>query len=76
MWGARESRKQLQTPSQLVILADRVDVLSTPSNSGTVLFQLHEGARACILDRTNGWSEIQLDNGNVGWIPESASEDV
>jgi len=59
-----------------VILADRVDVLSTPSNSGTVLFQLHEGARACILDRTNGWSEIQLDNGNVGWIPESASEDV
>lgn len=76
MWGARESRKQLQTPSQLVILSDRVDVLSTPSNSGTVLFQLHEGARACILDRTNGWSEIQLDNGNVGWIPESASEDV
>lgn len=76
MWGARECHRQSQTPSKLVILADRVDVLSTPSSGGTVLFQLHEGARACILDRTAGWAEIELDNGNVGWIPDEATEDV
>ena len=53
-----------------------VDVTSSPSASGTVLFQLHEGTRACILDRTPGWTEVELDNGNVGWIPEAATEDV
>ena len=46
------------------------------SASGTVLFQLHEGTCAFILDRTPGWTEIELDNGNVGWIPEPATEDV
>lgn len=76
LWGARESNLRAQTPSQLVVMDDRVDVLSTPSSGGTVLFQLHEGARACILDRSAGWAEIQLDNGNVGWIPTSATEDV
>lgn len=76
LWGALESNLRAQTPSQLVVLADRVDVLSTPSLGGTVLFQLHEGARACILDQTEGWAEIQLDNGNVGWIPTTATEDV
>ena len=76
VWGARQCTLASQRPSQLVVMADRVDILSTPSSGGTVLFQLHEGARACILDRTNGWAEIQLDNGNVGWIPDSATEDV
>ena len=46
-------------------MSDRVDVTSSPSASGTVLFQLHEGTRACILDRTSGWTEVELDNGNV-----------
>jgi SH3-like domain-containing protein len=57
-------------------MVDRVDVHSTPSTEGTVLFQLHEGARACILDARNGWKEIQLDNGNVGWVSDEATEDV
>lgn len=76
LWGTRESNLKAQSPSQLVVMNDRVDVLSTPSSSGTVLFQLHEGALACILDQTSGWAEIQLDNGNVGWIPTYATEDV
>ena len=39
------------------------------SSASTVLFQLHEGTRACILDKSAGWTEIELDNGNVGWVP-------
>lgn len=73
---AQESDAQMESPRQLVIMSDRVDVTSSPSESGTVLFQLHEGTRARILDRTSEWSEIELDNGNVGWIVLSATEDV
>ena len=76
LWGVRQCNVQAKEPSQLVVMADRIDILSTPSATGTVLFQLHEGARACILDREGDWVEIQLDNGNVGWISAAATEDV
>lgn len=76
LWGTRQCNLQTLKPSQLVILADRIDVLSTPSSGGTVLFQLHEGACASILNRTAGWAEIQLENGNVGWVANEVTEDV
>ena len=76
LWAVQACNAQMKTPGQLVIMADRVDVTSAPSESGTVLFQLHEGTRACILDRSFGWTEVELDNGNVGWIPMEATEDV
>lgn len=76
IWGTRACSVQAESPLKLVIMAPRVDVLSTPSTGGTVLFQLHEGSSACILDRTNGWSEIQLDNGNVGWVSDASTEDI
>ena len=72
----RESNARMESARQLVVMSERVDVTSSPSASGTVLFQLHEGTCAFILDRTPGWTEIELDNGNVGWIPEPATEDV
>lgn len=73
---AKESNAQMESPRQVVIMSERVDVTSSPSASGTVLFQLHEGTRACILDRNAGWTEVELDNGNVGWLPLSATADV
>jgi hypothetical protein len=76
MVGIRTTLEATRTPKGVVIMVDRVDVHSTPSAEGTVLFQLHEGARACILDARNGWKEIQLDNGNVGWVSDEATEDV
>ena len=74
--GAYASHKRIQAPQRVVVMVDRTDVRSTPSSSGTVLFQLHEGAAACLLHDTEGWREIELDNGNVGWISRDAVEDV
>lgn len=74
--GAYASHKRIQAPQRVVVMVDRTDVRSTPSSSGTVLFQLHEGATACLLHDNEGWQEIQLDNGNVGWISRDAVEGV
>ena len=70
------SLERMKSPERLVVMEDRIDVLSTPSSTGTVLFQLHEGAAARVLSQTNGWKEIQLDNGNVGWVSEAFTVDV
>lgn len=75
-WGISKCHERMETPGQVVVMSARVDVTSAPVESGTVLFQLHEGTRACILDRTEGWTEIELDNGNVGWLPDDAITDV
>lgn len=76
MVGMQTSIRATAMPQQVVVMQDRVDVLSTPNTHGTVLFQLHEGTKACILDVADGWKEIQLDNGNVGWISNDATEVV
>lgn len=59
-----------------VIMEDKVDVMSNPSNSGIKLFHLHEGSRGCIQSEEGDWVEIRLDNGNVGWLPKEAIERI
>jgi tetratricopeptide (TPR) repeat protein len=42
---------------------------SSPDNSGTDLFALHEGTKVSIEDEVGGWVEIRLSDGNKGWVP-------
>jgi len=42
---------------------------SSPDNSGTDLFVLHEGTKVTIEDEVKEWFEIRLSDGNKGWIP-------
>ena len=49
-------------------MAPSVTVKSTPNQSGTDLFILHEGRKVIIKDNTmKEWKEIKLEDGNVGW---------
>lgn len=52
-----------------IIMSPSVTVKSTPSNSGTELFIIHEGRKVKILDNSmKEWVEIELEDGNTGWI--------
>jgi tetratricopeptide (TPR) repeat protein len=42
---------------------------SSPDNSGTDLFVLHEGTKVTIEDEVGEWLEIRLPDGNKGWVP-------
>ena len=42
---------------------------SSPDNSGTDLFVLHEGTKVTVEDEVGGWFEIRLSDGNKGWVP-------
>ena len=65
-----------QSPDLAVMVSSQVDVHSGPSEEATVLFQLHEGTAGCLIQRRDGWDEIQLENGNKGWIRSEDAEDV
>ncbi len=51
-----------------IILSPSVTVKSSPDESGTDLFQLHEGTKVMIDDQLGDWREIRLSDGNRGWI--------
>jgi hypothetical protein len=43
-------------------------VRSSPDESGTELFVIHEGTRVHLEDSVSGWYEIALPDGSKGWL--------
>jgi len=68
--------KRISESACVIVMDSRVEVRSMPGELGMSLFQLHEGTRACILSTENDWTEVKLDNGNVGWLISSAIEPI
>ncbi|MCH7991953.1 MAG: hypothetical protein IIC35_06005, partial [Gemmatimonadetes bacterium] len=53
-----------------VILVESVAVRSAPSRDDDLtLFEVHEGTRVRVDQRTGAWAEVVLDDGKVGWVP-------
>ncbi len=72
---ASEQKSELMNRNEAIIMSPSVTVRSTPSESGTGLFVLHEGHKIEIKDNSmREWKEIRLDDGKVGWVPTSAIE--
>ncbi len=72
---AAEQKKRLLDRENGIIMTPNVVVRSTPSESGTNLFVLHEGRKVQIKDSSmREWKEIRLEDGKVGWIPTTAIE--
>jgi len=60
-----------------VLLAESVPVQSAPSDDPALrLFTIHEGAVVRIDRRADGWLEIVLEDGQVGWIPADTAETI
>ena len=72
---ASTQKNEAQSHGTAIIMAPSVTVKSTPNESGTDLFILHEGRKVNIKDNTmREWKEIQLEDGNAGWVPASVIE--
>ena len=72
---ASQQKSYLTERDDAIILSPSVTVRSTPSESGTGLFILHEGRKVEIKDNSmRGWKEIRLEDGKVGWVPATSIE--
>lgn len=60
--------------SEAIIMANKVDIKSAPSDQSTDLFLLHEGTKVELIRKKEEWSEILLINGKVGWMPSDDLE--
>lgn len=59
-----------------IIFVKAVTVKSSPSETGTNLFILHEGTKVKIIDQIENWEKIKIPDGNQGWIKESDLEKI
>ena len=60
--------RDIVNPDSGIILAPSVVVRSSPSESGTELFILHEGSKIKVNEEVSGWQNIRLIDGREGWI--------
>jgi len=68
-FGFSHKKKQIDTGHNIaLILSPSVTVKSSPDESGTDIFQLHEGTRVIIVDELGEWREIKISDGNQGWV--------
>lgn len=66
---AFQQKDIMQRHDKAIILTPSVTVRSTPSESGTGLFILHEGHKVSIKDASmREWREIMIEDGKVGWV--------
>lgn len=72
---AAQQKEELLVRNSAIVMSPSVTIRSTPNESGTSLFVLHEGRKVSVKDNSmKEWKEISLEDGKVGWIPSSAIE--
>lgn len=65
---AYNQKNELVNRRGAIVFTPTVTVKSSPDNSGTELFLLHEGTKVFIRSSVGEWHEIVLEDGNIGWI--------
>jgi tetratricopeptide (TPR) repeat protein len=56
------------TRDTAIVFTPTIPIKSSPDKSGTDLFVLHEGCKVKVISKLGDWSEIEIADGNKGWI--------
>jgi tetratricopeptide (TPR) repeat protein len=70
------NKKLINDNPDAIILNPLINGKSSPDNSGTDLFLIHEGTKVTIEDSVGSWYEIRLSDGNKGWIQANSLEKI
>jgi hypothetical protein len=62
--------------AEAVITSGSVTVNGSPDEKGTKLFILHEGTKVTVQQESEGWTEIRIANGNVGWVKTGSFQKI
>ncbi len=73
---AAKQKSRLINHTYAIVMDPTVTVKSSPSESGTNLFVIHEGLKVKITDKLGDWVEIRLADGNKGWLLTESVERI
>ncbi|MBN2166290.1 MAG: tetratricopeptide repeat protein [Marinilabiliaceae bacterium] len=69
-------KQKFISQSEAIVFSPSVTAKSSPDQSGTELFVIHEGTKVKILETLGTWQKIQLTDGSQGWLPSVALEKI
>ena len=73
---AAKQKSRLVNHTYAIVMQPTVTVKSSPSETGTNLFVVHEGLKVKITDKLGDWVEIRLADGNKGWLLTESVERI
>ena len=74
-FAAYTENKAFANRNSAIVISPAVSVKSSPNDSSTDLFVIHEGSKVEILDSSmKQWREVKFEEGKQGWIPVSSIE--
>ena len=73
---AAKQKSRLVNHAYAIVMSPTVTVKSSPAESGTNLFVVHEGLKVKITDKLGDWVEIRLADGNKGWLLKESIERI
>lgn len=68
---------KIQKQSRFAVVFDsKASIKSEPSHQSTTLFVVHEGLKVRLNEEVNNWYKVELPDGNIGWVQQSAVERI
>lgn len=65
---AFKQKKKIKNSSKAIVFSASVTVKSSPHESGTELFVIHEGTKVSVLNNIGDYYEIKLSDGSKGYL--------
>lgn len=74
-YAFKQSNK-VETSTDGIIMAGSITAKDSPSLSGKDMFVMHAGTKVTIKNDVSGWVEVELPDGNAGFIPANSIEKI
>jgi tetratricopeptide (TPR) repeat protein len=71
-FSAATSSYNKNLESSAIIFSSIINVKSAPTQAGKKLFSLHSGTKVKIKDQIGEWLNIEISNGDKGWIQKES----
>jgi len=65
---AYRQKSKITNRDTAIIMAGSVPVVNSPGSNAKELFILHSGTKVKITKTDGNWMEIEIANGNIGWV--------
>lgn len=73
---AIKSRSEIENNKTAIVMVSVTTAKSSPDDSSTDLFIIHEGTKVIINEELEDWTEIKLLDGSIGWIKTKDFEKI
>ena len=73
---AVSARNDMLLHDEAIVMGTAISVKSSPDNSATDLFVLHEGTKVKVLSEVDEWCEVVIADGKKGWTLKSNVEEI